>query len=145
MCDVGLVASRIWFGWLLYRNQYLRLFRFPARKMAQDHPQTTHGSTAYGVHRTKPNVSEDLLMDLKCQDSRESWNNKRILVRLPISRSWGETPTPTVSFRTSARFVLSEDNSIYVDRCKRDHWECLTWSQWLNFVELLPSRSIGLE
>jgi hypothetical protein len=51
------------------------------------------GSTAFGVHRTKPNVSEDLLMDLKCQDLRESWNNKRISERLPISRSLKDTYT----------------------------------------------------
>ena len=106
MCDVGLVASsRIWFGWLLHRNQYLRFFRFSARKMAQD-PQTTHGSTAYGVHRTKPNVSEDLLMDLKCQDLRESWNNERIPERLPISRSLRDTYTNSKLSHISAFCVV---------------------------------------
>jgi hypothetical protein len=89
----------------------LKLFRFHARKMAQD-PQTTHGSTAYGVHRTEPNVSEDLLMDLKCHDSREFRTTilEKIIHLLFIE--WTPAPAPTVSSHASAHIMSSMDDCI---------------------------------
>jgi hypothetical protein len=92
------VDVRCWFGGVQKNLVWVSATQEPVLEIVQifrqkngTGPPNNPGSTAYGVHRTEPNVLEDLLMDLKCQDSRESWNNERIPERLPISRSLKDT------------------------------------------------------